>query len=128
MGFRARYLIYAFYKQKGSEHSYCYKKYLEAQSNLFCNERMCDASCDKYTFSDVKKAEEEARFDFECREEVLGAGNHICYDDDAQMKTSDDQGSGDFEERQFSASMANQISNIFLVFFLISFLRNLFCK
>ena len=49
---------------------------------------MCDASCDKYTFLDVKKAEEEARFDFECREEVLGAGNHICFDDDAQMKTS----------------------------------------
>ena len=44
---------------------------------------MCDASCEKYTFLEVKEAEEKARFDFECREEVLGAGNHICYEDAA---------------------------------------------
>ena len=45
---------------------------------------MCDASCEKYTFLEVKEAEEKARFDFDCREEVLGAGNHICYEDAAE--------------------------------------------
>ena len=44
---------------------------------------MCDASCEKYTFLEVKESEERARFDFKCREEVLGAGNHICYEDAA---------------------------------------------
>ena len=78
-------IFHSFYcQQRLLEETYCYKKYLEAQSILFCNERMCDASCDKYTFLEVKEAEEKASFDFECREEVLGAGNHICYEDAAQ--------------------------------------------
>lgn len=52
---------------------------------------MCDALCEKYTFLEVIEAEENARFDFECRKEVLGAGNHICYEDFGEIKNPGNQ-------------------------------------
>ncbi|CAG5102771.1 Oidioi.mRNA.OKI2018_I69.chr1.g459.t1.cds [Oikopleura dioica] len=105
----------------------CFEKYFQAQSALFCNDRICDADCRKYSFVEVVKAEEEALFDFDCRAKVLGPGRHICENQQPIALKRNEEGSG-WTTTESPNSSAQNISSSNLIFLIFLFLLSKIIK